>query len=109
MSRKISYQALTLLTARILEKYGYSKKEPELTAWVLVEADARGVPSRGVSRLAFYRMNRDKGFSKPGANPSIIWETPVSLVVDEWAAMSLILPLSRRLPRQKKWGPLFVR
>ena len=82
MSRKISYQALTLLTTLILEKYGYSKKEAELTAWVLVEADTRGVPSHGVSRLAFYRMNRDKGFSKPGANPSIIWETPVSLVVD---------------------------
>ena len=53
MSRKISYQALTLLATRILEKYGYSKKEAELTAWVLVEADARGVPSHGVSRLAF--------------------------------------------------------
>jgi LDH2 family malate/lactate/ureidoglycolate dehydrogenase len=71
------------LTESILSKgYGYSHEESEVTARVLVEADARNIPSHGVSRLAFYRMNKDRGFSKPGAKPEIVWETPCSLVVD---------------------------
>lgn len=82
MTQIITYENLTRLTADILKQYGYSEKEAALTAWVLVEADARGVPSHGVSRLAFYRMNCKRGFAKPGSEPTVEWETPVSLVVD---------------------------
>jgi LDH2 family malate/lactate/ureidoglycolate dehydrogenase len=78
----IAYDDLVKLTKGILSGYGYSEKEAGVTARILVEADARSVPSHGVSRLAFYRMNRDKGFAKPGAEPEIVWETPCSLVVD---------------------------
>ena len=83
MSKKISFQNLIDLTHSILEKgYGYTSEEARLTAWVLAEADARGVPSHGVSRLDFYRKNMNGGFAKPGSKPEIVWETPSSLVVD---------------------------
>jgi LDH2 family malate/lactate/ureidoglycolate dehydrogenase len=78
-----SYNELLTLTEGILRRrHGYSEKEAAVTARVLVEADARGVPSHGVSRLDFYLKHLRGGFVKVGAEPEIVWETPVSLVVD---------------------------
>jgi L-2-hydroxycarboxylate dehydrogenase (NAD+) len=83
MSRgKITYDALLAYTTKVLEKLGYPKKQAEVTAWVLVEADARGVPSHGVARLSWYQSNIDNGFAFPQALPEIVYETPLSLVVD---------------------------
>jgi LDH2 family malate/lactate/ureidoglycolate dehydrogenase len=83
MSKVVSYQELLKVTETILLRcYGYTQKEAEITALLLVEADARGIPSHGVSRLDFYRKNIQGGFAKPGAEPEIVWQTPVSLVVD---------------------------
>jgi Malate/L-lactate dehydrogenases len=78
----LSYEDLRRQAEAILRGFGYSREEARLTAWALVEADARGVPSHGVSRLAFYRANMDGGFAHPGREPEIVWETPGSLVVD---------------------------
>ena len=83
MNKKISYDELTVLTESILRKgFGYNDAEAAITARVLVEADARGIPSHGVSRLAFYRSNLKQGFAHPGVEPEVVWRTPVSLVVD---------------------------
>lgn len=81
--KNISYDHLIQLTESILTQgFGYNQAEAAITAKVLVEADARGIPSHGVSRLAFYRKNLDGNFAKPGSEPEIVWQTPCSLVVD---------------------------
>ncbi|MDR3153680.1 MAG: Ldh family oxidoreductase [Deltaproteobacteria bacterium] len=83
MDSLVNFDSLLELTAGILEKgYGYSPREASVTATVLAEADARGIPSHGVSRLAFYRANLDQGHCRPGSEPRIAWETPCSLLVD---------------------------
>ncbi|MDR1922537.1 MAG: Ldh family oxidoreductase [Candidatus Adiutrix sp.] len=83
MSSHFAYDALLAHTKDILAKgYGYSEEEARITAWVLTEADARGIPSHGVSRLAFYRKNLSQGHARPGAEPEVVWRTPCSLVVD---------------------------
>lgn len=79
---KIKYADLTSYTIKILEKLGYPKQQAEVTAWALVEADARGVNSHGVGRLEFYESNVKNGFNVPSAEPEIVHETPLSLVVD---------------------------
>jgi len=78
----IKYEELLAYTAKILEKLGYPKKQAEVTAWALAEADARGVSSHGVGRLEFYESNIKSGFNIPAAEPEIVYETPLSLVVD---------------------------
>ncbi|MDR3204550.1 MAG: Ldh family oxidoreductase, partial [Deltaproteobacteria bacterium] len=84
----ISFDKLLELTETILIKgYGYNQKEANITALLLVEADARGIPSHGVSRLAFYQVNLDLGHCRPGFEPKIVWQTPVSLVVDGQAGV----------------------
>ncbi|MDR2349535.1 MAG: Ldh family oxidoreductase [Deltaproteobacteria bacterium] len=83
MTDNISHDDLIDLTAAILEKgYSYGPEEARVTAVLLVEADARGIPSHGVSRLNFYRKNLREGHTRPGNEPETVWETPVSLVVD---------------------------
>ena len=83
MKNNFKFDELEALTKALLEKlYGYSQAEAAITAKVLVEADARNVPSHGVSRLDFYMANLKGGFVKVNAEPSVVHETPVSLVVD---------------------------
>ncbi|MDR2459832.1 MAG: Ldh family oxidoreductase [Deltaproteobacteria bacterium] len=83
MSSDINYVELLAMTAAILEKgFSYNGAEAITTARVLVEADARGIPSHGVSRLNFYKMNLKDGHTHPGNEPKITWETPSSIVVD---------------------------
>lgn len=78
----ITYDKLKALTSQILQKLDYSEEAADLTARVLVEADARGVPSHGVARLAFYEANIRDGFVNLKAAPETVHETPLSLVVD---------------------------
>jgi LDH2 family malate/lactate/ureidoglycolate dehydrogenase len=83
MENNVSYDDLISLTSSILAKgLGYDREEAEITAKLLVEADARGIPSHGVSRISFYKKNLANGHAHPGSKPQLVWETPVSLVVD---------------------------
>jgi len=79
---KVKYDVLTTYTKNILMKMGYPEKQADVTAWALVEADARGVNSHGVGRLEFYEANIKNGFNVPTAEPEIVHETPLSVVVD---------------------------
>lgn len=83
----ITYDALQILTSQILRGLGYPEKAADLTARVLVEADARGVASHGVARLAFYESNLKGGVVDLEATPEIVHETPLSLVVDGHGAV----------------------
>ena len=83
MSRLVDFNSLKDLTAAILRSgYGYSPEEADITSTLLAEADARGIPSHGVSRLAFYRVNLDAGHCLPGSEPEVLRRTPVSLLID---------------------------
>ena len=69
-SQKVSYDSLTAFVSAILKSFGYSAEQAEITSWVLVEADARGVSSHGVARLDFYENNIKGGFADPkGGQP----------------------------------------
>ncbi len=82
MPKTYQYDDLLHKTEKVLRSFGYSPQESSLTARVLVEADARGVASHGVGRLGPYRQFLDNGFIHPGREPEIVFETPISLVVD---------------------------
>ncbi len=59
----------------------YPKESAEITAKVLVEADARGHASHGVARIKMYHDEVKDGQNHPSAVPEVVHETPVSLVV----------------------------
>jgi L-2-hydroxycarboxylate dehydrogenase (NAD+) len=78
----IPYKTLSSYTVKVLEQLGYSREQAEVTAKVLVEADARGVASHGVARLEFYESNIRDGYTFPKGEIEVVHETPLSLVVD---------------------------
>ena len=59
----------------------YPRESAEITAEVLVEADARGHASHGVARVSMYANEVWDGKNIPEARPEIVHETPISLVV----------------------------
>lgn len=80
--KNISINDLESFAVSVLQKYGYPRPQAEITARVLVEADARGIPSHGVARLAFYRKNIEGNYAFPLAEPEIVSQTPVSAIID---------------------------
>jgi LDH2 family malate/lactate/ureidoglycolate dehydrogenase len=66
----------------MLEKgMGYPRESAEITAKVLVEADARGHASHGVARVKIYHEEVRDGKNDPKATATVVHETPVSLVL----------------------------
>jgi L-2-hydroxycarboxylate dehydrogenase (NAD+) len=103
----VNYDTLTSYTKKILGKLNYPEAQADITAWTLVEADARGMPSHGVGRLEFYEANIKKGFNIPDAEPEIVHETPLSLTVDGRHGVGAYVAeftMSRVLEKAKKTG-----
>jgi L-2-hydroxycarboxylate dehydrogenase (NAD+) len=106
----IGYQELSSYTQQVLEKLGYPKEQAEVTAWTLVEADARGVPSHGVGRLPFYESNIKAKFVFPDAKLEVVHETPLSLTVDGHNGIGPYLAkytMNRVIEKAKKVGAGF--
>jgi LDH2 family malate/lactate/ureidoglycolate dehydrogenase len=111
MKNTFTFDELSALTETLLTAlYGYSPAEARITAKVLVEADARNIPSHGVSRLDFYRGNLKGGFANPGAEPEIVYETPSSIVVDGHDGVGPYIAdfsVKRMLAKAEKQGSAF--
>jgi LDH2 family malate/lactate/ureidoglycolate dehydrogenase len=79
----ISYDKLYGYMTNMLEKgLKYPRESAEITAKVLVEADARGHASHGVARIKKYCDEVNAGQIHPEAKAEIVHETPISLVVN---------------------------
>ena len=77
-----SVKALEELCRAAFEKFGFTAKEAAQITDVLLLADMYGIESHGTQRLARYHKNIEKGSVKVGAKPEIVFETPVSAVID---------------------------
>lgn len=73
--------------ARVFEANGLRADQALDSAKVLVSADARNIPSHGVGRLRRYVIGLNEGMMIPDAQPEVLRETPVSLVLDAKGGM----------------------
>ena len=74
-------QLIDYITA-IFEAKGMPRSDADITARVLVAADARGIPSHGIARLWRYLAGIDNKVMRIGVEPKILKDTSVSLVVN---------------------------
>ena len=63
-------------------KFGFTEKDAEKITDVLILADIYGVKSHGTQRLVRYHKSIENRCVKIDAKPEIIFETPVSAVID---------------------------
>ena len=79
---RISREKLLTFTANVMKVMGCSDEKANVVAEVLVEADMRGVSSHGVARLRRYVNHIRDGIIDPHGEPKVIYETPISIVID---------------------------
>ncbi len=86
-----TYYELYDFAVKIFEKMGCSPKDATVAATTLLSADARGVDSHGVARLAGYVRLWD--IKRVNATPQIkiIHETPSTAVVDGDSGLGLVV------------------
>lgn len=72
-------------------KFGFSDEESAIITDVLLLADLYGVKSHGTQRLARYHKSIENDSIKIGAKPEIVFETPVSAVIDGHSGMGQVI------------------
>jgi LDH2 family malate/lactate/ureidoglycolate dehydrogenase len=83
--------ALEKMCAGIFISLGIPEDEAVDSARILVAADARGIQSHGVARIKRYAGGIRLGLIRGGVAPTVLHETPVSLVLDAEGGMGLSL------------------
>ena len=108
---RVSYNELKNFCINIYEKCHIPKKQAELAAKVLTEADLRGIPSHGVARLRRYVEGLKTGQMIPDAVSRTVIESPSSLVVDAAGGMGApvsIHTMNKVIKKAQKNGAAFA-
>lgn len=85
------YHLLKKYVASVFTAIGCSEQEAELASDVLVSADARGIDSHGVARLAGYVRLYDNGRLNTKPQVKILHETPSTATLDGDRGLGLVV------------------
>ncbi len=77
-----SYEQLKKFCEDAFPKFGYTEEQAKIITDVLLLADLYGIESHGTQRLVRYYKDIVKGLIKVDAKPEVVFETPVSAVID---------------------------
>ena len=77
-----SYEQLNKFCMDAFTKFGFKEDEARIITDVLLLSDLYGIESHGMQRLVRYHKGIEKGMIKVDAKPEVVFETPVSAVVD---------------------------
>lgn len=95
----------------VFEKFGFTATEAAEITDVLLLADLYGVKSHGVQRLIRYHKSIENGCVRVDAKPEIVFETPVSAVIDGAQGMGQLVSLfamRKAMEKARKTGISFV-
>lgn len=76
------FEMLEKFCNEAFHKIGFSVEESKIISDVLLLSDLFGIESHGMQRLVRYHKGIEKGLIKLDAKPEIIFETPISAVID---------------------------
>ena len=76
------YEALKNFSHEVFQKMGYSKEEAEIITDVLLTSDLYGIESHGMQRMVRYYKSIKNGRLVMGAEKEVVFETPISAVID---------------------------
>ena len=85
----VSYNQLAAFCHRVFQGYGFSYEQSREITDVLLDADLCGVESHGIQRLIRYHKEITEGMVKIDAVPEVVFETPLSAVVEGHDAMGV--------------------
>ena len=106
-----SYEQLNKFCMDAFTKFGFKEDEARIITDVLLLSDLYGIESHGMQRLVRYHKGIEKGMIKVDAKPEIVFETPVSAVVDAHDSMGQLaghFGMSLAIEKAKKSGMAVV-
>ncbi|MBQ3125390.1 MAG: Ldh family oxidoreductase [Clostridia bacterium] len=110
-SIKYSYEQLKKLCCDAFAGFGFSQEEAEQITDVLLLADLYGIRSHGTQRLVRYHKGIENDTIKIDAKPEIVFETPVSAVIDGHSGMGQLISvyaMKLAIKKAKEVGMAFV-
>ena len=78
----VDYARLKEFCHQVFQGYHFTPEESQQITDVLLAADLCGIESHGIQRLIRYHKEITGGMVKLGAKPEIVFETPVSAVIE---------------------------
>lgn len=78
----LDWHRLYDLSVEIFRRYGYKEQNCQTIADVILMSDRFGIESHGVQRLIMYTTGIRLGRIDREAEPEVVFDTPVSAVVD---------------------------
>lgn len=87
----VSYEKLNKFCVEVFKGYGFSEAQGQQITDVLLAADLGGIESHGIQRLIRYHKEITSGMVQLQAKPEIVFETPLSAVIEGNDAMGQIL------------------
>lgn len=108
---RYSYQQLKTFCCDAFEKFGFTSDEAEQITDVLLLSDLYGIESHGMQRLVRYHKGIEKGLIHVDAKPEIVFETPVSAVIDAHDGMGQLVSIKAMniaIEKAKKSGMAVV-
>lgn len=88
---KWSYETLNRFCQDVFRKFGFSEEDSKTIKDVLLLADLYGIESHGMQRMVRYHKGIEKGTIHVDAKPEIVFETPISAVVDGHDGMGQLI------------------
>lgn len=79
---KWSYDTLLKFSLDAYVRFGFSDEESKIITDVLLLSDLYGIESHGMQRMVRYHMGIKKGMIDVSAKPAVVFETPLSAVID---------------------------
>ncbi|MBR3182132.1 MAG: Ldh family oxidoreductase [Eggerthellaceae bacterium] len=86
-----SFETLSRFCNDVFETFGFSKDEAATISDALLTADLYGIESHGMQRMVRYHKGIEKGQIHLGKKPEIVFETPVSAVIDGHSGMGQLI------------------
>ena len=78
----VSYEQLETFCHEVFKGYHFTEEESRQITDVLLAADLSGIESHGIQRLIRYHQEITGGLVKLDAKPEVVFETPLSAVIE---------------------------
>ncbi len=101
------YDKLNALCNDAFQKFGFNAEEAKIISDVLLMSDRFGIESHGMQRMYRYYKSIQKGMIKIESKGNVVFETPVSAVIDAEDGMGQVVghkAMSMAIEKAKKSG-----
>ena len=103
----VNYEKLVRFCIESFKGYGFNEDQAKQITDVLLEADLSGIESHGVQRMIRYHKEITSGMVKIDAKPEVVFETPLSAVIEGNDCMGQTLgvwAMEKAIEKAKKTG-----